>query len=238
MDDLADIITMDSILNNKNYDFFTQFYNDNDNDNDTFQSTYSDISTLCKYYDENELITLCKKSKNKLFLSINVQSLPSKFSEFEEFVNVLSRNECSPDFICLQEIWQIPDENSIQLKNYNFEYICRSNGVQGGGVGIFVRKGIRYSIIKEKSTFVDKVIETLFIEVTEGTSKYIVGSVYRPNSKHKNMTFNEQMNEFHELFSLQIAHFTSLKIPIFILGDFNYDILKYNNVNNYFVKNM
>ena len=236
MDDLADIITMDSILNNKNYDFFTQFYNDNDNDNDTFQSTYSDISTLCKYYDENELITLCKKSKNKLFLSINVQSLPSKFSEFEEFVNVLSRNECSPDFICLQEIWQIPDENSIQLKNYNFEYICRSNGVQGGGVGIFVRKGIRYSIIKEKSTFVDKVIETLFIEVTEGTSKYIVGSVYRPNSKHKNMTFNEQMNEFHELFSLQIAHFTSLKIPIFILGDFNYDILKYNNVNNYFVK--
>jgi hypothetical protein len=135
MDDLANILTMDSILNNPEYDFFNQFYNDNDNENEhNFQSVYDDLSNLCKYYDENELISLCKKSRNKLFLSINTQSLPSKFNEFEEFINILSRNECSPDFICVQETWQIPDESAVDLKNYNFEFKCRANGVQGGGV--------------------------------------------------------------------------------------------------------
>jgi hypothetical protein len=76
----------------------------------------------------------------------------------------------------------------------------------------------------------------LFIEVTDGPRKYIVGSVYRPNSNHPNLTANEQQNQFHELFSLQIDHLSSYANPVYILGDLNLDLLKYqhsNAVKNY-----
>jgi hypothetical protein len=90
--------------------------------------------------------------------------------------------------------------------------------------------------LKEISTFIDKVIETLFIEVTDGPRKYIVGSVYRPNSNHPNLTAIEQQNQFHELFSLQIDHLSSYANHVYILGDLNLDLLKYqdsNAVKNY-----
>jgi hypothetical protein len=72
---------MDSILSNPEYDFLKQFYNDNDNDdvNDVSPHLYDDLSSLCKYYDKSELINACK-SKNKLFLSINAQSVNLKNS--------------------------------------------------------------------------------------------------------------------------------------------------------------
>jgi hypothetical protein len=89
------------------------------------------------------------------------------------------------------------DPNLYLLKNYNFELLTRSNSTQGGGVGIYVRKGIHYRVLREKSTFIDKVIESIFIEVTENNKKFIVGSVYRPNSKHHNLTSNEQIDQFY-----------------------------------------
>jgi len=102
---------------------------------------------------------------------------------------------------------------------------------QTRGVGIFIKRGISYKILKEISTFIDKVIETLFIEVSDGDRKYIVGSVYRPNSNHPNLTVNEQQNQFLELFSTQVAHLSTYVNPVYILGDLNLDLLKYNDSN-------
>jgi hypothetical protein len=85
--------------------------------------------------------------------------------------------------------------------------------------------------LNEISTFIDKVIETLFIEVSDGNRKYIVGSVYRPNSNHPNLTVNDQQNQFLELFSTQAAHLSTYENPVYILGDLNLDLLKYNESN-------
>jgi hypothetical protein len=48
--------------------------------------------------------------------------------------------------------------------------------------------------MNEISIFIDKVIETLFIGVADGNQKYIIGSVYRPNSNHPSLTVNKQQN--------------------------------------------
>ena len=196
---------------------------------------YSTVETQCKYIDELDYITELNGNKSQTIMSLNIQSLPSKFNELNELVQSLTSNHCEPDFICLQETWRIIDPSLYALRNYELEIKSRSN-VQGGGVGIYIKKGIIYKILKEISTFIDKVIETLFIEVTDGPHKYIVGSVYRPNSNHPNLTVNEQQNQFYELFSLQIAHLSSYTNPVYILGDFNLDLLKYheyNTVKNY-----
>ena len=83
----------------------------NDNDfNDLNNITpYSTVETQCKYIDESDYITELKGINNQTLMSLNIQSLPSKFNELEELVRSLASNQCEPDFICLQETWRIVD---------------------------------------------------------------------------------------------------------------------------------
>ena len=54
----ADVITMDSLLNNPDFDFMKQYNNrDDDNDNNTDNpSPYDNIVNSCNYYDLPYLI--------------------------------------------------------------------------------------------------------------------------------------------------------------------------------------
>ena len=69
---------------------------------------------------------------------------------------------CAPDVIALQEIWQIQDPAFFPLPNYNLiEFKCRRNNVQGGGVGLFFKNGVRYNIL-EKNAFLSIVFLNQF----------------------------------------------------------------------------
>jgi len=234
-----DVMTLDSIINNPDFDFLTHYLSTvptDDNDLSNIISPYSNIDMCCKYFDETEFVNEFKLKNEQLFLSLNVQSLPAKFNELEDFITYLKNNRCEPDFICLQETWKIIDQSLFNIEGYNLEIKSRSKNTQGGGVGIYIKKGFRYRILQESSIFIDKVFESIFIEVFDESSKYIVGSIYRPNSVHPNLTSNEQMNQFMELFSNQVDHFSSLNSTVYILGDFNIDLLKYHEsdfVQNY-----
>jgi len=147
MDDCGETITMDNLLNNPDLDFLSQF-NNHIPELDPEPSPYDNIVTQCKYYDESSFLSEFKGSSNRFFLSLNIQSLPSKFNEFEDFVKTLCRNNCAPDFICLQETWKIIDPSLYDIDGYNFAFLSRSNNVQGGGVGIYVRKGVHFTVLK------------------------------------------------------------------------------------------
>jgi exonuclease III len=68
-------------------------------------------------------------------MSFNIQSLPAKFHELKELIHMLSSSKCSPDVICLQEIWQIHENMDFSLPGYSkLEYKIRNNNVQGGGL--------------------------------------------------------------------------------------------------------
>jgi len=235
MASIDDVISLDNIINNPDFDFLSHLMTSND-DNDNNEvlnnvSPYDNVDSNCIYIDEIDYIREFKDKKNQTFMSLNIQSLPSKFNELEELIQSFTSNNCEPDFICLQVTWRIVDPSLYALDNYELEIKSRSRNVQGGGVGIYIKKGINYKILNEISTFIDKVIETLFIEVFDGNRKYIVGSVYRPNSNHPNLTVNDQQNQFLELFSTQAAHLSTYEYPVYILGDLNLDLLKYNESN-------
>jgi hypothetical protein len=71
-------------------------------------------------------------------MSINIQSLQSKFSEFAEMIQNLEHKNIAPNIICLQELWQFPDSLALSLPGYHpIEFKLRRNNVQGGGVGIY-----------------------------------------------------------------------------------------------------
>ncbi len=132
--------------------------------------------------------------------------------------------------VCLQEIWQIPSHANFSLHGYsNLEYKTRSNNVQGGGVGIYVRSNIPYSVSNVYSVFSDRLFKSLFVELVINLSKLLVGSVYRPNVNHPNLTQPDQLAQSMELFSNLLSQISSTNINVRILGDFNIEILKYNS---------
>ena len=91
-------------------------------------------------------------------MSLNIQSLPAKYTEFNELICNLNVNCCAPDIIALQEIWQIQDPAIFPMPNYNLiEYKCRCNNVQGGGVGFYFKKGVRFNILEDKCIFIDRI---------------------------------------------------------------------------------
>jgi exonuclease III len=96
-------------------------------------------------------------------MSFNIQSISAKFSEFFNFVALLQSNNCAPDVICLQELWQFPNDVNFSLPGYHpLVYELRKGGVQGGGVGIFIRDVYNFSVLNNLSVFHDRLFESIF----------------------------------------------------------------------------
>ncbi len=196
-------------------------------------SPYNNLDISCKYLDESTFCNTYSNNQNFTFLSLNVQSLQAKFGELQELISNTSRHNCAPDIILLQELWQIYDAPSLSLPNYSpLKFKTRSDGVQGGGVGIYFKKHLSYNILEEKSIFVDRVIETIFAEVqTCNNNKIIIASIYRPCVNHPTLSSLEQFHYFIDMFTNILNSYTEQKTPVYIFGDFNLDALKYN-INN------
>ena len=68
---------------------------------------------------------------NFIAMSINIQSLNAKFTEFKELLECLTYSN-SPDIICIQELWQFPANAEFDLAGYQpLFYKLRAGSVQG-----------------------------------------------------------------------------------------------------------
>ncbi len=114
-------------------------------------------------------VRLMEKSrgqKSRATVPLNIQSLPDKFNEFSEMIRFFQTKNCSPDIVCLQELWEFPDHTLLIIPGYeNLLYKLRCNNVQGGGVGIYVKSGFKSNHFPLYSIFVDRVFESIFTEI-------------------------------------------------------------------------
>jgi exonuclease III len=180
--------------------------------------------------DELQFTNTYANNLNLSIFTFNIQSLPAKFVEFSELIRCLQLVNAEPDIICLQEIWQFPDHSLFQLPGYaDLIFKQRRNNVQGGGVAIYVKSSIKFSPLPQLSVFVDRVFESIFIEITPpNSSKIIVGSAYRPGTKHPNLSSADQFSQFIDLLSNLCSELSSVNCPVYLAGDINLDVLQYN----------
>ena len=159
-------------------------------------------------------------------LSLNVQSISAKFNEINDFI--LSLDKFKFDIICMQELWKMHDSNMFVLNGYhNLFFKSRANGVQGGGVGIFVNSQLKVKQRHDLSIFIDKVIETIFLEIElPRGKKLIIGSIYRPNSNYINLTSSQQLDQFTSTLNDITNSISAEGKKFYLLGDFNIDVLK------------
>ena len=113
------------------------------NASDFDDSPYHNLNFNCNYHDEDGAVEKLTKNKgNLLCLSLNIQSLPSKFVEFSDLLNYFSAKGLFFDVIALQELWSLHDPDMFQIEGYNFIYKSQKTGVQGGGGSGFILEKI------------------------------------------------------------------------------------------------
>ena len=151
-------------------------------------------------------------------LHYNIQSLPAKY---DSLVAEVSQLGFKFDIMCFTESWLTPEsKDSVYFESYSAYHSLRPGGRRGGGISVYVRETFNVTVL-EQCTVSSEHIESLFIEVCIGTSKFILGVVYRcPSSSHA--VFTEKLCEIiPPLISVCGRN-------LIICGDFNYDFLQYD----------
>ena len=234
---MADVtFDLDDLVSNNNFDFISSLSNtDGDSGHpfnlDVIYSPYSHSTFSTDYIDPIAFCSKFPSSPNLSLLSLNIQSLPSKFTEFFDLITLMTKSNCNPDILCLQEIWKISDPLPFSIPGYQPLIFTSRQNSQGGGVGIYLKNGISFKHLPALSIFIEKLFESIFIEITlSNGKKIIIGSIYRSNTQYSNLTQLEQFNQFNEIL-LNVLSSIEITQPTYILGDTNLDAIKYNTNN-------
>ena len=194
---------------------------------------FANFDLKCKYFDEETFVNSFSNKKDGIILNINIQSLQSKFSQLSEFLFDLSAKNVEIDLISIQETWNITDSSKICIPGFQKFVFKTRNNSRGGGVGFYVREGIKFKIIDELSPFHEKVFESLTIEVElEGDKKTLFTSLYRPPGNNSVLTPNEQINSFFEYYEQLLSEISIYNKDSYILTDSNIDLLSLNRNTN------
>lgn len=168
------------------------------------------------------------KSSFKIF-HINIQSIRSKLSEIDIYIDSLSENV--PDVLCFSETFlKNGDQSCIQIEGFKLaEYFCRKNQ-RRGGVCIFVKNFVHFNKLEWLHDFaVVENFECCGIYIPE--IKIIVICLYR-SGKNFNIFF-EKLEIL--LFKLTRKH-RNLNNKVVLVGDFNINLFQNDHLTSRFLE--
>jgi hypothetical protein len=118
-------------------------------------------------------------------------------------INELIKKNINIEIIALQETWDVKYPDLFPITGFNPLICKRRRGMRGGGVGFYVKEGLRAEILENLSPFENKIIEALTIQLSYPTSnkKILLTSLYRSNGIIANVTQGQQIERFFEKFS-------------------------------------
>jgi hypothetical protein len=186
---MAGHVTLSEIKNSPSRDFETIFNESLDEEDDYRETSPYDIADIdCKYFEPSEFKTLCDQLNASLsYFHINCQGLAAHWDNFNSLLCDIHTKEFSFDFIGLSEIYRT-DSYNLELPGYHALISRNREGtsVNRGGVGLYIKDSVTYTLREDLSVFIPHVFESLFIEVTNKHHKnQIVGVIYRPNTAPK-----------------------------------------------------
>jgi len=111
---------------------------------------------------------------NSIFISINIQSLYSKFDQLSQEISELESKGVKIDVIALQEIWDVRYPENLLLTGFKPLIFKKRHGMRGGGVGFYIRNHLNAQVIDELSPFENKIIEALTIKMSYPDNKHVL----------------------------------------------------------------
>lgn len=194
--------------------------------NDGLYDEMPTLFTHSPYFNHDQAIDFLKTKNNTIsLLSLNCQSLQSKFDQLQVYLKILEESNCPFSVICLQETWLKDnfDISLLQLEGYNL--ISKASSCSAhGGVCMYIRGNLEYKILNINTN--KDIYDSLFVEIVfdcdEIKKHVIIGNIYRPprNNAENYEGFNEDLEKV-------FLEFNRTK-DIALMGDFNIDLLKIN----------
>ena len=192
----------------------------NMNDIDTTIS----VTSNSPYIDPSNVTHHLMKFKNSFtVLTINIQSINSKYDKLMEFLSGLSKDKFYFSAICIQESWL--QMTNCDVTPYNIpDYQCvalPATVSKHGGLLIYLHSSYQYNKLDlyKKSNLWEGLFLEIFSEKLK--KKIILGNIYR-QPRDRNEDIKSFLNEYCDI----IAKITDKTHDIIIAGDFNIDLLK------------
>ena len=149
----------------------------------------SPVTVHTKYYTVEDLSEFLDKHRNKLtILSLNIDSLNSKFDDLSILVNSLAKSNALINIICIQEarIGQGTDIEHLKLDGYSMitqPYTEKCS--KKGGLVTYVSNNINIVNYKTFNTFTTW--EGLSLDIIDNSGKQItICNVHRPPKYNNN----------------------------------------------------
>jgi hypothetical protein len=81
-------------------------------------------------------------------------------------LNELKKKNVCVDVIAIQEIWDLRYPDLVPLDGFNPIIFKKRRDMRGGGVGFYVRNGLKAELIETLSPFENKIIEAITIQLS------------------------------------------------------------------------
>ena len=171
------------------------------------------------YHTPQDLSTLDTSANDLLLFHTNIRSLSL---HFDELVSTLSTLKISFDVIGVSETWNsfdVPTKTNVEIPGYS--YFHSQSHTQNGGVALYVKSGLTPipgpDLSKDSTDF-----ESVWVEVENKQGKnYLFSCIYR----HPTLSFDT----FNEYLQETLSNPAVFNKHVFILGDFNINLLNYNS---------
>ena len=181
-----------------------------------------------KYYNIDELqqLKIPNQEKSLSFFHINSCSLNKNF---EELQNLLQSTNIQFDVIAITKT-RITQNTSvtqnIELRNYSFEHTPTESSARG--TLLYIASHLSYKTRSDLNIYEKFELESTFVEIiNRKKSNIIVGTIYR----HPEM----DVTEFNNIFNNLLKKINQEQKTVF-LGDFNIDLMHYNEHKSHFKK--
>ena len=187
------------------------------------KETFTDLNNAlnnCKYYNECEFSNIgANHSKDLSLLSMNINGLLGKQ---DDLLTLLKQLKLKFDIIAVSETHlNETSEKYMRIDNYNA--LFNSRKFKGwGGVALFIRSNLTFIPRPDINIFIEGIFESVFAEVINKGTRFLVGSIYRPP--------NSDVTEFFQCLSGILDKIKDKRS--YIMGDFNLDISNLHDNSN------
>ena len=151
-------------------------------------------------------------------LNSNIKIIHNNVCSILPKIDIIYNEFYEYDIVAITEshLDQSITDNDIELEGFQAPVRLDRNRY-GGGVMIYVKSNLSF---KKREDIFTSNIEIIWIEIENGNHKFLVGVIYRPPSAKA---------DFVNQLALSIESALNAELPIFLLGDFNFDMLADGN---------
>ena len=195
-----------------------------DNIDNEFLDHFADLNTnmpsLTHAFKESPYIDPIQVGNKQIdILYSNIRSIDQNERSLKSLIN---NNNLDINFICLTEVWA--NHNKVKFDGFNNLASNLRSSRRGGGVGIYVKSGINFTIVKEM-TIMHKNFESITIETKLNKKNRIITVIYRPPNNNI-QDHNQFFNELNKIIQFKDNNYFNHEFDI--ATDTNYNLLDYN----------